>query len=281
MHTDILSIITDQSKRFSRGQKKIAAYILDSYDKAAFMTAGKLAETVSVSESTVVRFAADIGYPGYPEMRKAMQDTVRSKLTSVQRIEVAKDSLQFEQDIVSAVLRADADNIRMTQEGIDRATFRSAVELITAARRVFIVGVRTSYVLASFLGYYLNLLLENVKVLGENDEYLLSRVKRDDVIIGISFPRYSHRAVRLLSAVRKCGAHVIAITDTEASPIAKISTLNIFAKSDMVSFADSLVAPLSVINALVAAIGVENRDSLTERFESFEEIWNEYEVYEK
>ncbi|MDR0819504.1 MAG: MurR/RpiR family transcriptional regulator [Oscillospiraceae bacterium] len=281
MHTDILTLISEKSKEFSRGQKKIARFITDSFDKAAFMTAGKLAEIVEVSESTVVRFAADIGYPGYPEMRRALQDVVRSRLTSVQRIEVTKDALGTDQDILNSVLRSDADNIRFTLDSVDREAFRRAVTSISNARRVFILGVRTSAALASFLGFYLNLLLDNVKVLGENDEIQISRVAEDDVFIGISFPRYSHRTVRALRAVREKGSEVIALTDTEASPIAKIANVNIFAKSDMVSFADSLVAPLSVINALIVSIGLAGKDALSARFEEFEKLWNEYEVYEK
>jgi len=271
---------TDENA-LSRGQRKIARFIKEFPDRAAFMTAGKLAETVGVSESTVVRFAADIGYPGYPEMKRALQDLVRGQLTSVQRISAARDSFQNIEDIPTAVLKSDCDNLRITLENIDRAEFRKAVNAITSAKRIFLLGSRGSAMLAEFMGYYLGMLFENVRVLSANDEIQIAGISRNDVFIGISFPRYSHQTVKALKFAAQKGAEIIAITDNSVSPIARIANITIFAKSDMVGFADSLIAPLSVINAIVAAIGMTGGDKVLDRFKELDALWNEYEVYEK
>ena len=284
MDRDILSVIEAASGGFSKGQKRIAKYILESYDKAAFMTASKLGQVVNVSESTVVRFAAELGYNGYPEMRRALQDMVRNYLTSVQRIEVAKE-LMASQDILSHVLSSDIDQIRMTMDETNREDFSQAVEAIVAAKNVYIFGLRSSSVLVNFMGFYFNLLFDNVHVVNENTSHevfeQILRVSEGDVFIAISFPRYSRRTIRAMHYARDMGAKIISITDNEASPLAKIADIALYAKSDMVSFLDTLVAPLSLVNALIVAVSAKAKGDLYSNFERLERIWDEYEVYEK
>ena len=284
MSKDILSVIQANMSTFSKGQKLIAAFILDSYDKAAFMTASKLGKTVNVSESTVVRFAAELGYNGYPAMQKALQEMIRNKLTSVQRIEVSNDRIG-DQDILSMVMQSDIEKIHMTLEEADRQDFDRAVDAIVKARHIYILGVRSAAAIASFLGFYFNLIFENVNIVhatstSEVFEQLL-RIGEQDVILGISFPRYSRRTVKAMQFAHDRGAAAIAITDSETSPLAPFSTLTLLAKSDMASFVDSLVAPLSLVNALIVAIGRKKNEDLAHTFETLEQIWDEYEVYEK
>lgn len=284
MNSDILSVIQTGMSGYSKGQKLIARYILDSYDKAAFMTASKLGKTVNVSESTVVRFAVELGYDGYPSMQKALQEMIRNKLTSVQRIEVANDRLG-DQDILSTVLHSDIEKIRMTLEETDRKVFNSAVASILKARHIYILGVRSSSTVAGFLGFYFNFMFDNVTLvntasMSEMFEQLV-RVGAEDVVIGISFPRYSSRTVKALRFCHDSGATVIALTDTMQSPIAGFADQVLVAKSDMVSLVDSLVAPLSICNALIVAIGREREKELTRTFTELERIWDEYDVYEK
>ncbi|MGN0968651.1 MAG: MurR/RpiR family transcriptional regulator, partial [Oscillospiraceae bacterium] len=261
-----------------------ASFIQESYDKAAFMTASKLGKTVSVSESTVVRFAAELGYEGYPAMQKALQEMIRSKLTSVQRIEVANDRIG-DQDVLSLVMQSDIEKIRMTLDESNRADFTGAVDAIVGAKRIYILGVRSSVAVSSFLGFYFNLIFDNVVQVHSNSasemfEQLL-RVGEGDVVIGVSFPRYSRRTVQALHFARDRKAKVIAITDSAASPLAESATHTLLAKSDMVSFVDSLVAPLSLVNALIVAVSRKKKEDLAHTFETLEEIWDEYEVYEK
>lgn len=284
MDKDILSLIEQRNGEFSKGQKRIATYIKENFDKAAFMTAAKLGITAGVSESTVVRFATEIGYAGYPEMRKALQEMIRNRLTSVQRIEVAR-SVMHTKDTLTSVLHADMEKIQMTIESVNKEQFDAAVEQILKARNIYIVGARTSAALSVFLGFYFNLLFSNVKMLHESPtsevfEQVI-RVSSEDVIIGISFPRYSKRTIKTLRLCKTMGASVIGITDTTTSPVAKIADISLLAKSDMVSFVDSLVAPLSLINALIVAVGNETNEKLNYTFEELERIWDEYEVYEK
>ena len=284
MTKDILSIIRDNMGTFSKGQKLIANFILESYDKAAFMTASRLGKTVKVSESTVVRFAAELGYEGYPAMQKALQEMIRSKLTSVQRIEVSNDRIG-DQDILSMVMQSDIEKIHMTMEETDRAEFDQAVDAIVSARRIYILGVRSAAALASFLGFYFNLIFDHVTIIhttstSEVFEQML-RVAPGDVVIGISFPRYSRRTVKAMQFAHDRGATAIALTDSEASPLVPYSTHRLLAKSDMASFVDSLVAPLSLINALIVAIGRKKNEDLSRTFAELERIWDEYEVYEK
>ena len=284
MSNDILSVIQGNMSTFSKGQKLIANFILESYDKAAFMTASRLGKTVKVSESTVVRFAAELGYDGYPAMQKALQEMIRSKLTSVQRIEVSNDRIG-DQDILSMVMQSDMEKIHMTMEETDREDFDRAVDAIVAARHIYILGVRSAAALASFLGFYFNLIFDHVTMVhttstSEVFEQLL-RVGPGDVVIGISFPRYSRRTVKAMQFAHDRGATAIALTDSETSPLAPYLHPELLAKSDMASFVDSLVAPLSLVNALIVAIGRKKNEDLSQTFETLEQIWDEYEVYEK
>ncbi len=284
MAKDILSVIQGQMSAFSKGQKRIAGFILNSYDKAAFMTASKLGKTVDVSESTVVRFAAELGYDGYPAMQKALREMIRNKLTAVQRIEVANDRLD-KREVPSMVMHADAENIRLTLEGLDRTGFDQAVQAILPARKIYILGVRSAFSIASFLGFYFNMMFENVVVAHTNSsselfEQIL-RIGQGDVLIGISFPRYSKRTVKAMRYAKDQGATVIAITDSETAPSAQIADHTLLAKSDMASFVDSLVAPLSLVNALIVAVSREKGAELAGTFGKLEQIWDEYEVYEK
>ena len=284
MSRDILYNIQNNMASFSKGQKLIAKYILENYDKAAFMTASRLGKTVNVSESTVVRFAAELGYDGYPAMQKMLQEMIRSKLTTIQRIEVSNDRMG-DHDILSMVMQSDMEKIRISLEELNRQDFAGAVEAIVCARRIYILGVRSSNTLSSFLSFYFNLIFEDVKhvqttLASEMFEQLL-RVRKEDVVIGISFPRYSTRTVRAMEYAKDQGATVVAITDSEVSPLVDTATYKLFAKSDMASFVDSLVAPLSLINALIVAVGRKKNGEVSAIFEKLEHIWDEYEVYEK
>ena len=284
MNQDILALIQENMNTFSKGQKRIAAFILDSYDKAAFMTASRLGKKVGVSESTVVRFAAELCYDGYPDMQKSLQKMIRNRLTSVQRIEVTNDRIG-DQDLVSMVLQSDMEKIRLTLEELDRSAFDNAVKAIVSAKRIYIIGVRSSAAIASFLGFYFNLIFDNVVnvtagTASEMFEHLL-RVGEDDVVIGVSFPRYSSRTVQAMSFARDRKATTVAITDSEASPLAPICKYTLKARSDMASFGDSLVAPLSLVNALLVAVSRAKNDDLANTFQTLERIWEDYGVYEK
>lgn len=283
MEKDILALLSRENNGFSKGQKRIAKYIYENYDKAAFMTAGKLGQTVGVSESTVVRFASELGYDGYPGMRKAIQEMIRSRLTSVQRIEVARETMN-EENIFQAVLTADAEKLQATLDECDQRSFNEAVDLIINAKHIYIVGMRSSTCLANFLGFYLNLLLENVHIIQDttvSEVYeQIIRIKEGDVFIGISYPRYSSRTLRAMDFAKKSGAKVIGITDGSTSPFVGVADTLIYAKSDMVSFLDSLVAPLSLINALIVSVGVKSKENTAETFKRLETIWADYDVYE-
>ena len=284
MSNDILSLLQAKAPTFSKGQRLIARYITESYDKAAFMTANKLGKTVGVSESTVVRFAVDLGFDGYPSMQKAMQEMVLNRLTSVQRIEVANDRIG-NQDVVSMVIQSDMEKLRRTGETVDRNEFRSAVKAILNAKRVFILGVRSAAPLANFLGYYLNYMFNNVHIVttsgtGEMFERIVG-VGPEDVVIAFSFPRYSTSTVKGARYCRSTGATVIGMTDSKMSPLGQNCDHVLVTKSDMVSLVDSLVAPLSVVNALVVAIAAQREEELAKTFSSLEHIWEEYNVYEK
>lgn len=284
MSKDVLIRIENQMSTFSKGQRLIANFILNSYDKAAFMTANKLGNTVKVSESTVVRFATELGYDGYPAMQKALRDIVRNKLTAIQRIEVANDRMG-DQDVLSMVMHADAENIRATMEGVDRDSFEQAVSAILEARKVYIIGVRSASALADFLGYYFNMMLEDVIVVRINSfsevfEQIL-RVGEKDAVIGISFPRYSKRTVKAMGYARDQGATTIAITDSDVSPLTEIADHTLMANSDMASFVDSLAAPLSLVNALIVAVSRKKNEELSGTFVKLEQVWDEYQVYQK
>ena len=281
---DLITKIQSELPGFSKGQKQIARFILEHYDKAAFMTASRLGVTVGVSESTVVRFATELGYDGYPHLQRALQEMIRNKLTSVQRMEVAGDRMGG-RDVLQTVLHADTDMIRVTLDEIDRDAFQGAVDALMGAKRIYILGVRSSSALASFLGFYFNLLFENVTLVHTNSvseifEQVL-RVGPGDVLFGISFPRYSKRTLSAMKYARDRGARVIALTDSQLSPLARVADHVLLARSDMASFVDSLVAPLSVINALIVAVGMSRRDEIEQTFNKLERIWEEYDVYEK
>ena len=284
MNRDILALIQENMHTFSKGQKRIASFILESYDKAAFMTASKLGKKVNVSESTVVRFAAELGYDGYPDMQRSLQKMIRNRLTSVQRIEVTNDRLG-DQDLLSMVLQSDIEKIRLTLEELDRDSFEKAVDAIVSARKLYIIGVRSCAAMATFMSFYFNLIFDNVvkvsaTTASEVFESLL-RVGEGDVVIGVSFPRYSSRTVQAMNFARSRGATTIAITDSEVSPLSPISTYTLKARSDMASFVDSLVAPHSLINALLVAVSRKKNDDRANTFEDLEKIWEEYGVYEK
>ena len=284
MSYDILSILQEKSPAFSKGQRRIAQYITESYDKAAFMTANRLGKTVGVSESTVVRFAVDLGFDGYPSMQKAMQEMVLNRLTSVQRIEVANDRFG-DQDVVSMVLHSDMEKLRQTGETLDRQEFTAAVNAILKAKRIYILGVRSVAPLANFLGYYLNYMFNNVHVVsgfsaGEMFEKIVG-VDADDVVIAFSFPRYSASTTKAAQYCRSAGATVIGFTDSRLSPLGQCSDHTLIAKSDMVSLVDSLVAPLSIVNALIVAIASKREAEISRTFANLERIWDEYNVYEK
>ncbi len=284
MNGNLFATLGSRIPEFSKGHRRIADYILSHYDKAAFMTASKLGESVGVSESTVVRFASELGFDGYPELQKALQEEMRTRLTAVQRIEVSFD--RFGRDeVFKSVLLHDIDRIRRTLEETDPKYFSSAVEDIISADRIYIMGIRSSAALASFLGYYFRLMLPRVTVIetgsrSELYEQLMYMTDRD-VLVGISFPRYSRQTVLAINYARDVGAKTVAITDRNDSPIALRADKSLLAKSDMVSFVDSLVAPLSLINALIVAVSIQNRELVSKNFERLDKIWEEYDVYEK
>lgn len=284
MHEDVLSILKSSAHTFSKGQRKIAVYITEAYDKAAFMTASKLGKTVGVSESTVVRFATELGFDGYPSMQKALQEMVLNRLTSVQRIGVTNDRLG-DQDVVSMVLQADADKLRQTNETLDREAFRKSVAAILQARKIYILGARSAAVLVNFLGYYLNYMFDNVQIIttsgaGEMFEKLVN-VGPEDVVIACSFPRYSTATTKSVQYCRNAGATVIGLTNTQMSPLGQNSDHVLVAKSDMVSLVDSLVAPMSIVNALVVALATAREKELSRTFDTLERVWEEYNIYEK
>lgn len=284
MKDDIISVLEERKHTFSKGQKRISAFIIESYEKAAFMTASKLGTAVGVSESTVVRFAVELGFDGYPEMQKAMQEMVMNRLTTVQRIEVANDRIGS-QDVLSKVLQADAEKIRQTFETINRDHFQEAVNEILKARRIYVVGVRSAATLANFAGYYMNHMFDNVHVLttsgaGELFENLVG-ITSEDVVLAFSFPRYSTAVAKAAQYCRNIGTTVIGITNTALSPLGQSSDYVLTAKSDMVSMVDSLVAPLSVVNALLVALTAARERTVQERLHTLENVWDEYNIYEK
>ena len=284
MANDILDILNEQQSSFSKGQRRIAQYITESYDKAAFMTANRLGKTVGVSESTVVRFAVDLGFDGYPSMQKAMQEMVLNRLTSVQRIEVANDRIG-DQDVVNMVIQSDMEKLRQTGESLSREEFNAAVNAILNAKRIYILGVRSTAPLAEFLGYYLNYMFNNVHVItgcGTSEMFeKIVGVDASDAVVAFSFPRYSSATTKGAQYCRSTGATVIGITDNRESPLGQASDHVLCAKSDMVSLVDSLVAPLSVVNALIVAIASKRQKELQHTFATLERIWDQYNVYEK
>jgi len=284
MSKDLLSRISSDMSHFSKGQKLIARYLIDHYDKAAFMTASRLGGTVGVSESTVVRFASELGFEGYPQLQRTLQELIRNRLTSVQRIEVTSDQIGNE-DVLTKVLNMDIEKIRRTLEEVSKDSFNRAVDAIVAGKDIYILGVRSSAALAGFMGFYFNHIFPNVRVINttsvsEMFEQMI-RIGKGDVFIAISFPRYSQRTVKAARYARSSGADVVAITDSQMSPLVEHADHVLFARSDMASFVDSLVAPLSRLNALLVAVGLRNREEISKTFDKLEYIWAEYNVYEK
>ncbi|MBQ1801397.1 MurR/RpiR family transcriptional regulator [Lachnobacterium bovis] len=280
---ELLNRINNSYNSMSKGQKILATYITDNYDKAVFLTAAKLGETVGVSESTVVRFAMHLGYKGYPEFQKSLEELVRNKLNSIQRMEVTYGRIS-QSEILQSVLQSDAEKIKNTIERIDSNAFEIAVDTILAAKNIYVVGIRSCAPLASFLSFYLNLIIDNVHLLQTSSSSELFeqmvRIDQDDVIIGISFPRYSMRTLKALEFANKRNAKVITITDSVHSPMNLYSSCNLIADSDMASIVDSLVAPLSVINALIVALCMKKQKEVAKTLTMLEDIWNEYQVYE-
>ena len=267
----------------SKGQKMLSTYITDNYDKAVFLTADKLGKVVGVSESTVVRYATFLGYKGYPEFQKALEELVRNKLNSIQRMEVTYGRIS-QSRILESVLQADAEKIKRTLEEINQEAFEMALDMILKAEHVYVVGIRSCAPLASFLAFYLNLIMDHVHLLHTSSSSELFeqmvRISERDVIIGISFPRYSMRTLKALEFANNRNAKVITLTDSIHSPMNLYSSCNLIAKSDMASIVDSLVAPLSVINALIVALCMRKQDEVAKTLETLEQIWDEYQVYE-
>lgn len=280
---DLTSRINECYGSLSKGQKILATYITDNYDKAVFLTAAKMGQVVGVSESTVVRFATHLGYKGYPEFQKALEEMVRNKLNSVQRMEVTYGRIS-QSHILETVLQSDQEKIKDTLEHIDEHAFELAVDTIIKAKHIYIVGIRSCAPLAAFMAFYFNLMFENVTLLQTNNSSELFeqmvRISKDDVIIGISFPRYSMRTLKAMEFANNRNAKVITLTDSVHSPMNLYSSCNLIARSDMASIVDSLVAPLSVINALIVALCMKKQGEVAKTLETLEDIWNEYQVYE-
>lgn len=277
---ELLARINQTGRRLSKGQKRIAEYIVNHYDKAAFMTASKLGDKVQVSESTVVRFAIALGYDGYPALQKALQEMIRNRLTAVQRVEMTGD--MSESAVLGTVFKADMQNIRQTIEDLDEVNFSRTVDALCEAERVYVVGVRSSAPLAQFLGYYMNFIRDNVMVITSGISDVLEQVARvgeKDVVLGISFPRYSRRTIEAMNYAKGKGATVVSLTDTPLSPLGEASDFCLTARSDMASFVDSLVAPLSMINALIVAMSLRHREEVSEHFAQLESLWERNHVY--
>ncbi len=279
----LISHIQSQYTRFSKGQKLIAQYILKNYDKVAFMTACKLGEAVGVSESTVVRFANALGYSGYPKLQDALQEVIKNKLTTVQRVDMVKE---FNDDsaILKKIVKSDMDNIKDTLEGIDEKAFEEAANRILKAKRIYIVGMRSSFTIAQYLGFYLGIILDSVHVIrtdmGDAFEQVI-KINEDDVLIAISFPRYSKKSYQIVSYAKEKGAHIVSLTDSPFAPVASFTDNLLLVKSNMVSFVDSLVPALSIANALIVSVGMKEKEDIKQHFDDLEAIWEKYSVYDK
>lgn len=277
---DLIGLLNVSGKKLSKSHRRIAEYIVAHYDKAVFMTAATLGEMVDVSESTVVRFAVALGYEGYPQLQHSLQELVRHRLTAVQRFEMSSEIP--ENEVLPTVLKADMLNIRHTAEAIDAAAFSDVVSRIQSARSIYVLGLRSAAPLAQFFGYYLHFIFDDVRVVaaGTSDVFeSISRIRPDDVLIGISFPRYSTRTLEAMRFAHGSGAQVIGLTDGPMSPLHKAADICLSARTDMASFVDSLAAPLSVINALLVALAGKKREDLSRHFEKLESIWDAYSVY--
>lgn len=282
-YVDIIKIINERFNKLSKGQKLIADYIMKNYDKAAFMTAAKLGEAVGVSESTVVRFANALGYEGYRELQEQLQELIKNKLTTVQRISLSKDYEDYE-DVFKMALKKDIDNIEKTLMNINYEDFGQAIDMALKAKTVYVLGMRSSYFLAGYLGFYLNFLLDNVKVIrsGGSDVFeQLLKADEDDLVIAISYPRYSKLTLKALDYAKGKKCEIISITDSLISPSTQYANISLIANSDMLSFVDSIVAPMSLINAFIIALGLERQEDVTNYFEDLENIWTKNDIYIK
>ena len=277
---DMIDRLNQSGKRLSKGHRKIAQYIVEHYDKAVFMTASKLGESVGVSESTVVRFASAMGYEGYPQLQRSLQELVSHRLTANQRFEMSTEI--DPREALSVVLKSDVQNLRATMEQMDENVFEDVVNRLLSARAIYVMGLRSAAPLAQFMGYYLNYIFDNVHLVssGATDVFEeISKLKENDVLVGISFPRYSTRTLEAMRFAKRCGAQVVAITDGPMSPLADMADATLTARTDMASFVDSLAAPLSLINALLVALGLHRKEALKDHFRQLESIWETYEVY--
>ena len=284
MRENVLHKIRMSMDGLSKGQKRIANYILDNYDKAAFMTAAKLGATAQVSESTVVRFASELGYDGYPEMQKALQEIIRGKLTSVQRMQVSQNQLEGP-DILGAVMQRDGDSIRTAIEGVDREEFARVVDKLLKAEHIYILGVRSSSFLAGYLNFYFHLIFKNVifvqnTAAGEIYEQMI-HIGPGDVLVGISFPRYSKMVIHAVEMAHERGADVVAITDSQMSPLYPLATAALLVGCAALSFVDSMAAPLSLLNALILAVGRERMEDASHTFMEMEKLWEKYSIFGK
>lgn len=284
MNRDLISIIKSNFHKFSKGQKLIAQFIVDHYDKAAFMTAAKIGETVDVSESTVVRFASTLGYSGFPELQKALQVLIKNKLTTVQRIGLDDDVINDKVKLHKKILKNEMNNMRYLFEHFDIEALDKATELILKAKRVFVLGLRTSSTLSNYLGFYLDVILDDVKVLnnsGVNSLYEeLIRIKENDLLIVISYPRYSKTTIEAARFIKEHKAKLVAITDTEESPVYSLADASLLAKSNIVSFVDSLVVPLTVINNLIINISLREKEDIVEYYNTLEKLWDNNSIYQ-
>lgn len=279
---ELIARIEAKYDKMSKGQKRLADYVCQNYDKAVFLTAARLGEIVGVSESTVVRFATQLGYKGYPGFQKALEELVRNKLNSIQRMEVTYGRIS-QSEILETVLQSDIEKIKLTLVAIDHKAFNLAIDTILNARKIYVIGIRSCAPLASFLTFYLNLVCEDVTAVNTNSSSeifeQLIRIGEEDVIIGISFPRYSMRTLKALEFASNRKAKVITLTDSIHSPMNLYSSCNLIARSDMASIVDSLVAPLSVVNALIVALCMKKQKEVVSTLEMLEKIWGEYQVY--
>mgnify|MGYP002545554148 FL=1 len=277
---DMIERLNHSGRKLSKGHRRIAQYIVEHYDKAVFMTASRLGESVGVSESTVVRFAAVLGYEGYPQLQRALQELVSHRLTAVQRFEMSSEI--DPNAVLRTVLKSDMQNIRATVEELDNHAFEEGVKRILNAKEIYVIGLRSAAPLAQFLGYYLNYIFDRVHLVSSaaTDVFEeIARISEADVVIGISFPRYSTRTVEAMRFARSCGAQVISITDGPMSPLHEVSDVCLNACTDMASFVDSLAAPMSVINALVVSLGLHRKEELSRHFKQLEAIWAANDVY--
>ena len=283
MDKNVLEIINARLTRCSKGQRKIGEYLLTNYAEASYMTAAKLSETVGVSESTIVRYAMDLGFEGYPELQSALKYAARSKLTSVQRMELSQQRIG--DDTLSKSFFADIESMKKTLSMTDQKAFGDFVTALTGAEHIYIVGARSSASLAMFLNFYLSIIFDNVSiihtVIGSEAYDQLFKVKKGDVVLGISVPRYSKLTVDVLAFSKKLGATVLGITDSVHSPVAENADITLYANNESDAFFDSLVSPLALINALILEIGRRDPVRVSTRFGILERIWAENDVYDK